>query len=219
MTLQTIREEVLKTGFDGSLTRQTVDRLINEGLLYTAEIILLPLLEKQGFGYVDTIVGQSAVDLPADFSRNLFFAVNDEGYELSVYSSSSLLNFKLQAITTGGVPETGEIHGVALEGGRLAYAKCPEEIERIYLKYYTAPTPLTQRDHEPTCIPEAHRVPILANYAKWRIFDDIEDGVDGAKVNTDKYKSRYESAVGALEAITTQGQSRPRNRRTFKGWV
>jgi len=215
MRLDVIVSDVDNTVFDGSLSEDTIIEKINEGLRVVAELVLLPKLETSGT--VVTAPGANTVDPPASFSRNLFRARDSEGRKVEVFSSTDLLEEDITVVNSEGVVE-GNVAGIALQGEKFYYAPSPATAETLTLNYYTTPTVLTNDDDEPSCIPEAHQKRLLANYAKWQLFEDIEDGVDGAKVNSRKYETKFYTAVAALDGITTQGQARPHNRKYKRGW-
>jgi hypothetical protein len=53
---------------------------------------------------------------------------------------------------------------------------------------------------QPDGIPEFLHEDLLINYGAWKIFDQIEDGIDGQKVNTNYYKSLFMKAMIDLNA-------------------
>ncbi len=215
MNLENIVSDVVDTVFDSSVTEAKVISKVNEGLAFTAELVLFPLLEATGT--VTTTPGQNLVDLPSAFSRNLFRVKDPDGLDIDIYSSTGLLEDDIRVVDDAGVVE-GDVEAVALQAAQLFYAPSPADATVLSLRFYTAPTPLSVMDAIPICIPTAHRMNILCNYAKWQLFNDIEDGVDGEKINTRKYEAMYYGAATALEGLTTQGQSRPRNREARRGW-
>jgi hypothetical protein len=215
MRLDVLVADVDNTIFDGSVSEDDIIEKINEGLRVTAELVLLPKLETSGT--VTTVPGANLVDPPATFSRNLFRAKDSDGNKITVYSSTDLLEEDITVVDSGGVI-AADVKGICLQGEQFYYAPSPEDAETLTLGFYTDPTPLVDDDDEPSCIPEAHQKRILCNYAKWQLFEDVEDGIDGAKVNARRYETKFYTAVAALEGITTQGQGRPHNREYKKGW-
>jgi len=216
MNLEDLVADVENTIFDSSVTEDEIIAKINEGLQYTAEVVLLKDLETSGT--VTATSGANLVALPTDFSRNLFRVRDAIGTDIQVYSSTALLEDDIDLVDTDGVITATLIEGVAIQAGQLLYGPSPDEDTVLTLRYYTTPTALTSFSQVPDCIPLPHQRNILANYAKWQLFNDIEDGVDGAKVNTQKYEALFFNSLAALEGITTQGQSRPRNREDRRTW-
>jgi len=215
MRLDVLVADVDNTIFDGSVSEDDIIEKINEGLRVTAELVLLPKLETSGT--VVTTPGANLVNPPSTFSRNLFRARDSDGNKITVYSSTDLLEEDITVVDSDGVV-AADVEGICLQGTQFYYAPSPEAAETLTLGFYTEPDELSDDDDEPSCIPEAHQKRILSNYAKWQLFEDIEDGIDGAKVNSRKYETKFYTAVAALESITTQGQGRPHNREFKKGW-
>ena len=227
MSLATLRDEVVSTMFDSSTDTDEVDALINEGLLATAEIILLPKCEASAV--IDTVVGENRSALPTNYHRNLFRAKGPDGADLDVYATIALLEDHYEVADSNGiisndvcavtvVGSTGDAILTADELYDLFYTPSPVSIVSVPVRYYRKPIPLIEDKQEPFEIPAPYRSKILANYARWRLFDNVEDGIDGAKANTRRYENLFKEAVATLEGSLTQGQSRPRPRRKRKPW-
>lgn len=216
MSLETLREEVKATVFDSSVEDDRVDELLNEGLRYTAGIVLLKDCETSAL--VTTIPGINEVALPSNFSRNLYQCRAADGSRVTVYATVELLEDNVDTVDANGVI-VGPVDGCAISGSYLRYGPTPAEATSLTIRYYRHPTELVRESDEPTELAVEHRSPVLANYARWRIFHDIEDGQDGVMVNTNKYKALYFEAVGAMDGNITQGQSRPQPRKRRGGWI
>jgi hypothetical protein len=66
----------------------------------------------------------------------------------------------------------------------------------------------------PSCIPEQFQHDLLVNYACKEIFDEIEDGIDGQKLQTANFAGKYQAALNALyKSITHRSQQRLARRR------
>lgn len=87
------------------------------------------------------------------------------------------------------------------------------------LRFYGAVTPLTKDSHVPLAIPENLQRKLLCSYACAELFEDIEDGIEGPKVNTDKHRGKYNTTLAELEITTKQGQSRRAPARDNNKWA
>jgi hypothetical protein len=100
---------------------------------------------------------------------------------------------------------TGSIKAVAESNGNLYFQLVPDEAKDLVLYYYTFPTELSGESDEIDFVPLK-----AATQAKWaivhgvckRIFDQIEDGIYGKKVNTQLHEARYNQYFNKLKTFS-----------------
>ena len=213
-TLEELRDWVLKTVNDTDVTSDEVDLLLNEALVEVSMLVLLP--ELSTWVAIPTITTDIKVPLPDDFQRNLYAASTEYG-SARVLSSIELF---LRRYPTAEIDKNfGYIESVCRDGENVFYYKVPETISDLVVYYYKSPTALTRDSHTPDCIPTNYQRNLLCSYASRELFDDIEDGIDGQKVNTSRHAAKFAETIGLLEATTKQGQSRPQPGRDRNSWV
>ena len=178
MTLEEIRDEVIVILQDPDWTDDQIDGYINQALSYTADLINLPDLKQ--VVSVDTVVSQDYVNLTSvsgGFSGNLRKVIKDG---IIVYATlEDMLSYY-----EDDWDAAGEVESVALEGNILWYQKIPAEAETLILVLYKNPTELVDNDDTIASIPSSlHRL-LLAHGAAYLIYNLIEDGIEGEKINT-----------------------------------
>ena len=194
-------ERVVKTVQDPSLDTDDILELLGEGLVVISGRVLLPDLETSDT--VDTMVDESEVPLPSDYQHGLF-----DCQEQDPYNPVVVLNSKRQILATyGKLDNTGTVRHVCRVGTSLLYQPVPTEIRTLTLSYYRMPAQLTESE-TPEGLPiQFHRA--LFHYAAFMLFDDIEDGMEGPKVNTARHEGKFEQLVRELELFFKDSQSRP----------
>lgn len=96
--------------------------------------------------------------------------------------------------------EEGDVEVCTLEGNILWYMPIPTAVTQLILVLRNIPTTLTADTDIPTDIPVFLHRSIIVPKAAQLIFSDIEDGIDGPKVNTDAMELAYLKAFGQLLA-------------------
>lgn len=71
--------------------------------------------------------------------------------------------------------------------------------EDITVHFYRLPVDMSDGDDPPDGIPLHLQDPLLVNYACYKIFELIEDGIEGVGVNTQRYEKRFLQALKTLE--------------------
>jgi len=183
-----------------------INSYINEGIEVVAANVLLPLLEESA--EIDTLATATEIDIPSswNYDRNLYYAeslTNEK--ELEVYSSEALFareypKFRAEA-------REGPIEAVTEHASKLVYY--PIAAETLLCKYYKKPTLLVEGTDTPSYIPSHLQYRLLVSYVAGEIFSMIEDGVDGAQVNTQFHMSRFQKALEDLDEYFRAGRSRP----------
>lgn len=161
------------------------------GLLYTKEIV------------VDANSGFS-VSAPGDFLRSIFHAVNlTTKEEIEVYSEFADFVHKYPLFD-----EKGPITAITWFGPLFYFQGAPTKAETLRVMYYGAPKQII-KPSEPNFIPKHLHSDIFVNYCCAEAYNSIEDGVDGTKVNHNKFTSRFQLACVKLEGWIGVPTARP----------
>jgi hypothetical protein len=194
VTFADLKDEVAIITQDSSVNLVAqVETALNEALYNVAEEMIssggIPDLKR--IGTFTTVVDQAWTTLPTGFNGKLLFAGND----------SNCL-----AIADGGVEElmeenplldtSGPVHTVALEGSVLYYQGIPTSATSHPILYQVYPTLWAlESDVVPDYIPVELQRSLFVHYAAAEMFNKIEDGIDGEKVNTAAQLGLHEKAL------------------------
>ena len=217
-TLATIIAAVVTTIQDPDVTEDEIKVLINEGYDDVSGRVLLPLLETST--EVTAVSTDTEVAAPdgMDLDRNIFScASGDSKPDIKVLSSSGLM---IQRYPSIGIDnEEGDVLHVCLSGGKIMYHPVPTDDTVILVRHHKLVTALNLNTDIPSAIPIKHQKKLLHSYACKELYNDIEDGIEGAMPNVVKFENRYEKALAELELEVQQGQSRPTPDRSGGGWI
>ena len=154
--------------------------LVNEAVLAVANApgIVLPSLK--ALYTSETVLGQAYLGLPDNNAeRLLFVSAVGSGTQISINNTLEDLLGDYPTLT-----EEGDVEAVALEGSTLWYHKIPSLATPLLVLYYKRPAVLVLDTDIPSEIPEhLHRNTIIA-HAGMVLYNLIEDGIEGEKVNT-----------------------------------
>ncbi len=180
MQLSVMVTEVENIVQDPSFTSDDIKSYLNLALDFAAQQVPLPNLKR--IGTIETAQEQAWVSLAGlsgGFSGRLRKCFNSTGNEIEIYPTLDLLLIDYAPLTSEGAVEA-----VALEGTILWYQKIPESPETLTLLYYQNPGILTADGDEPADYPEFLHKLLFVHGAAFMLFDRIEDGVEGEKINT-----------------------------------
>ena len=175
-----LRTEIENLIQDSSFSEAALNEYINQVILYVAAQADIPELKR--IDIVNTIVGQayaSLSGLAGGFSGKLRRVKNADGNAIEIISDLALL---MDAYPT--MDKEGEVETVALEGSTFWYQNIPAEVETLTCLYFRNPTNLSEDDSIPSDFPEHLHRQLFVHGSAWIIFDQIEDGIEGEKVNT-----------------------------------
>lgn len=191
---------------DSSYTNATILKYLNRGLRQIAgglfitypdrtQVFSSPLPNLLTSDTVTTSTTLPYVAMPDDFGRNLITAISgDTDIRLTIMDSfAEFLTFYPTLDLSSSVTT------VSIRGTRFYYQGIPTSADTITLHYYSTPTELEDDEDVPDCLPTHLQEELLINYAAMKIYDQIEDGIDGAKVNTESYTARFMKAMLDLE--------------------
>jgi len=203
-------EEVIQRTYNGS-----VEAKINEGLDICASEVLLPALESEG---TVTTNSTGIVDIPEDWSydRGLYMCTFGEGSIVKVVDSVSLLEKEHPGFRTE--LKAGDVKTCTVRAGQLIYYPIPAEATILTCGFYEKHTELSGLTDVPDILPKHLHYKLLCSFAAKEIFDIIEDGIDGAKVNTAIYSNKFKAALDELKEYHQIGKSVKPATRT-KSWI
>ena len=178
MNLEELRDEVKIIITDPDYGDDEIDKYINQALSYTAGLVNLPDLK--AIESVDTITSQNYVNLSTitgGFSGVLRRVVKKG---IKIYPTLELL----ASDYIGNWDAAGEVKAVCQEGNILWYQKIPASAETLMCILYKNPAVLEDDDDIPSDLPVSLHKLLLVNGASHLIYNEIEDGIEGEKVNT-----------------------------------
>lgn len=175
-----IRTEIENIIQDDSFSETTLNEYIDQAILYTGANVDIP--ELKGIDTVDTVLSQAYTTLSSltgGFSGKLRRVKDSNKNHISIVSDLGLImdTYPLMA-------EEGDVEVVALEGSTLWYQKIPAEVMTLTCLYYRNPAILSSDSESPSDFPTHLHRQLFVHGSAWIIYDQIEDGIDGEKVNT-----------------------------------
>ena len=199
---------------DASFTDAEILVLLNEALLKAAHELCLPGLQASD-DLTFTVGGDLFASLPDDYDHDLWYAVNstEPRQDVTIYTALH----SLQRIHPRE-DVTGIIRDVAEDGGVLHVRPAPDRGQTIKFWYYRLPALLVIPDEGddpsvPEAIPAHLHGPVLAYYAAAKLYDEVEDGVDGNKSNTNNWEMKWKrdgfDALANTKGVKRASRSTP----------
>jgi len=180
---------------DTSYTDAVIGAYLNKGYVDVAGKVFLP--ELVTIGTVATTVSQYYSSLPAAFHRNLHFCYSTtNNRHIKIYRNMALLFREFSKIDAAG-----NVVGVAAEGNYLYYQRIPSSAETLQVHYYALPTAMSADGDYPSSLPDHLADDLLINFACRSIYQQIEDGIEGQKVNTMFHDQQYKEALADLVSL------------------
>jgi hypothetical protein len=174
--LRTELENVIQ---DGSFSEATLNNYINMALKYACAQVLLPSLKRVDTVETSTTAAYVALTgLGGGFSGVLNKVVDSDENDIYIYGNLDELMTEYPLLN-----EEGDIEGVALEGSTLWYQKIPDEAETLTVLYYRNPEELSADGDTPGEVPDFLHIPLLVFGSAFFVYNQIEDGIEGNKVN------------------------------------
>lgn len=146
---------------------------------------------------IDTVTTDTAaayVSMPTNFQRNLQLAVSSDGNEIDI--AESFIDFSR---TYPLLDKAGSVSECCEFGGNFYYQGIPSSETDITIHYYRFPVDMTDSTDTPDGIPSHLHRGLLVNHACWKMFELLEDGIEGKRPNTEKYMQLFMSAARTLE--------------------
>jgi len=185
---------------DPSYTSDDAIALFNQCAVQMAGRVLFPSLEISDV--VTAKVGEVSVSLPDDFQRNLFSCTDELSYgKIEILNSKALMERR-------GIPDTGtNIKAVVAAKPLLLFAPSPLKDIDLTLGYHRKPDEINA-DDEVTFLPDGFG-DLLVNFACWKLYAKIEQGLEGAKTDTNYYRGLFNEQFEELRISLKEGVSMP----------
>ena len=167
---------------DKAYDSDKIKGFINEAILYASNLVNLP--DYKRIGTVQTVRSQpyvSLTDITGGFAGRIVKVSNPN---IAVYSNLVLLMDYYASATNQSLTQEGDLEAVALEGSTLWYQYVPATETNITFLYYRNPSILKENSEEPPYFPEHLHRKLFIHGAAYMIFDQMEDGMEGEKINT-----------------------------------
>ncbi len=199
MNLNDLTNYIESVVYDSTFTSAAINTLINEAYLAVATGVKLPdrydltppLPDLYTTGTVST--GSSGVaSLPVDYNRDVVQVTNSAGSEIPIFASFRQFNQKYPVV------DTSSVHACSVNGSNLHYRGEPTTPENLTVAYYQTPTPLVNATDEPTAIPAVLHRQLIVGYVCKTIYDQIELGLSGPKVDTANYTRMFNNGLVQL---------------------
>lgn len=186
-----IQSKVQDPSFDPD---QDIVPRINQGVGEIASRIALPSLTSLS---TVTCGDGPNTDVPSDFHANLHHAYNQTtGWYIRVVKSLTDLMAKFPAMNN-----EGSVTHICRHGDQFYFQNAPgsSSAETILVAYSTSPPSFSFGSTTSIdCIPHELQTQLLVPYACREIYDEIEDGVEGVKVNWNTQNKLFEQAMEML---------------------
>jgi len=193
---------------DPDYTGEIIEDMINEAVLAIATGVMLPgkyelsppLPDLWTSDDVLTVLSTGYLSLPADFNRDMFMVV-DSNSELVPIEPS----FKKFMVSYAD-EAAGDLFRCAVNGSQLHYRDIPSAAATLTVHYYKTPDTLVESDDIPSCIPTPlHRDLIVGHVCK-EIFNRLELGMAGQKVDTQNYENIFNRGLLRLDDLVPRDE-------------
>ena len=188
---------------DPDYTGEIIKDMINEAVLAIATGVMLPgkhelsppLPDLYASDDVLTVVSTGYLSLPADFNRDMFMVVDSNSDTVPIEPS-----FK-KFMASYADEAAGEVFRCSVNGSQLHYRDIPAGATTLTVHYYSTPDTLTDSADIPSCIPTSlHRDLIVGHVCK-EIFNRLELGMAGQKVDTQNYENIFNRGLLGLDDL------------------
>lgn len=177
----------------GDFINQGVQEIAGGVKSLLLDVIIPPLPNLFTIATVITTT-EAFVDMPNTYQRGLQLAVSSSGTEINI--ANSFIEFSR---TYPALDRVGSISEVVEFGDKLYYQGIPKNAEEVTLHFYRKPIDMVEDTDTPDGVPEHLQIALLTNFAAWKAYEIIEDGLEGEMPNTIKFKNAFLEAVLVLE--------------------
>ena len=217
MDVETLTARVVRIVQDASFDSDDILDYFNKGLREIAGKIQIPDLIV--VDTIDTVLAQPWVALPDEYMWALFHcaSVTNDRIVTSVYKKDSYRELlRLYPL----LDDVGNVEHIGVRGTRLYYQPIPGTAETLSIQFHGKPTELVLDADEPDCLPYHLHEKLLVSFAAKEIYDLIEDGIEGPKVNYNKHNGAYNKALAELSLFVGEdGQPYNMPDEDFESWV
>lgn len=199
--IEKVAEAVQDDSFDSEFYLDQLNKCLGE----LAAVYQLPNLITTGT--VDCVSDSYVIDLPDDYLKGF-----DSAYNMT---KDSLVTVRFDLPTFlkrfPSLDNVSPVTDVCPVGNKLYYQGIPSDgmIETIRFFYTRKATSLERDGDVPIEVPDHLHYDLFVNYACAGAFNLIEEGIDGAKINFNKYTSLYQQAQVRLEKFLGIPQGSP----------
>lgn len=137
--------------------------------------------------------GVSSVSLSSNFGGRVIRVLDSNGDSLELIPSLELMMDRY-----GAMEEVGELEAVCQEGNVLWFAKRMSAEENVTILYLKRPVELVSGSDVPEELPDFLHRDLLVYGTAAVLFNQIEDGLDGSKINTQVYGGLFEQGIARL---------------------
>lgn len=173
---------------DESFSDETLLAYVNKGIGRVAAALPLPMLLVEGS--VTCKANARRVTLPDDYYSNLFHAFNVTK-KSKVRIMRPFANFLLRY---PGLDIGGDVVDVCVQGKTLHYQGAPSADQLLLVFYHRRPDEVSAGD-DIDFIEETYQSDLLVSYAAAECYKLIENGIEGTKVNYNKWIADYTLAL------------------------
>lgn len=197
--MEPLEVDKLVTDVEGIVQDPTYDatwiiKKLNEVLSLVATMCRIPGL--QSAVPVNIQAAASNVAMPKAFLHDLYLVTSQ------IYPKGIIIAPNIKELVANSDPEqTGPVQMVAVDGKILNCRPIPEIAEVLTCYFYAKPKELYAGDSFPDYIPPILQKEIFQNYALKEAYLQIEDGIDGEMVNTQKYTGLTATGISSLVSL------------------
>lgn len=202
MNVQALINRVSLAIQDASFDDDDILGYINEGMEAVAGEVPLPALETETT--INSVASQGNTFLPDDFQTHLRYV-----YSNTTKTKITILSSLVRLREESSEFEAGKIRRCAVAGELLYYAPDSSTAEELLIIYHAKPEEYTNTTDAETIIPSHIGPRILMSYACKEIYEFIEDGIDGQKVNVARWEQKYQEALEELKMFLGPLYNRP----------
>lgn len=201
MQLSELVTAVLAVVPDDDYTDAIVTSFINEAVLAIATGVKIPgkyqlsppLPNLYASVNILTAAGVGYQNLPDDYNRNVFMVVNSDGDTIRV--CDSWIKFMAESADE----MAGTVNKYSVNGNILHYREIPAVATPLTVHYYKNPDTLALDADIPSSIPAPLHRDLIVGYVCKEIFNKIELGLDGKKVDTANYENIFNQGLLKLD--------------------
>lgn len=202
MNLLELTTAIVRIIADDAFTDIDIKNYLNEAQLVVAggvqstlgSWLTPPLPELLTIDTITTELSLSHIAMPDDFHRQLSFVASSAGNEINIAES-----FSSFVETYPLLNQSGTVNECCEFGNNFYYQGIPTSAETLTIHYYRKPKDMSNNTDTPDGIPVHLHRGLLVNHVCWKIYELIEDGIEGPGVNTEKHMKLFYDAVRTLE--------------------
>ena len=195
MRASLLEEKVLEIVQDPSYEGKVLP-FLNRGISWITGKLKLSYLDAE-----DTVLCTSTdnkVLLPDNYMHGLYYVGDGQK---RIGDPNYYNEFPRFARYHQDLSKVGRIRDVAVRGQRELYYVDREDKE-LTIRFFELPDLLSGGSSEPECLPIHLHEPLLVNFAAWKIYELIEDGIEDPKSNGKVYQNHFMSYLADLSMYT-----------------